>query len=463
MPFAPFPPGIAPLGPPPVGGLQFKHAAPLLCGVVDNGVCADDPRVLTRLNEATKIIMDTMIPVGGMLTAVVQAENEFLILPPQLENSIEAYPYDSGTLVRGDSDIAQGWYEIINNSTYLDPFQHHDNPLVDWGFVPDAIDPSVLRRVYQYPGLQPKNAQVVVTGKKRFISATSDESYLIVQNIEALKLVIQSIERIENNQTDDGLKIRAEAMKMLEGEAKQNIMDPRNYMRRKSAYQDDSINFPENTLGWVRGNIALDIEEALKTGKIDLTWSINQVERRLMQNGKIYKDMVTVITTEVVGGVIYFPINVSGVLAVDLDGQPIPIRSQFFQSLENGPGMFPCSSMLIYQGDQFFSGSDTTRRKYKLVADCQNGQTITAVCQLRWIMKEPADFMTIKNYEAIRLMMTSKFQEEKEKWNEAKANQQEAYSILDKELQNYLAGIRHTVHIQTMGFGLNDVGGFWNQ
>ena len=44
----PPPPEMVPL----VGGLQFKDAAPMICGVVDNGVCQDDPRVLVRLNEA---------------------------------------------------------------------------------------------------------------------------------------------------------------------------------------------------------------------------------------------------------------------------------------------------------------------------------------------------------------------------------------------------------------------------
>ncbi len=42
----------------------------------------------------------------------------------------------------------------------------------------------------------------------------------------------------------------------------------------------------------------------------------------------------------------------------------------------------------------------------------------------------------------------------------AQVDQQQALDILDKELKNYLSGIRHTVHIQTYGFGLGDVGGY---
>jgi hypothetical protein len=57
-------------------------------------------------------------------------------------------------------------------------------------------------------------------------------------------------------------------------------------------------------------------------------------------------------------------------------------------------------------------------------------------------------------------MVTAKFLEEKEDWQNASVNQQAALDILDKELRAYLGGIRHTVHIQTEGFSLGDVGTF---
>jgi hypothetical protein len=181
-----------------------------------------------------------------------------------------------------------------------------------------------------------------------------------------------------------------------------------------------------------------------------------------MERG-IWKDTVITIKATVVGGSIYFPQGVEGVLAFDVCGRPCPIRSQFFQSLENGPGGFPCSEMLIDQGDHLQPGFSAPRRKYKLIANCEDSTTITAVCKLRWVLKKPEDMMVIKNYEALRLMTSGKMMEEAEKWQEAGVNQQQALDILDKELKNYLAGIRHTVHIQTYGFGLGDVGGYGSQ
>lgn len=447
---------------PPLGGLQFKDAAPLICGVVDNGVAADDPRVLLRLNEATRIILNLdMIPVGGMTSADVAAVDEVLLLPPEMENIIECHPKASTTKVRGSTDLVQGWYEILNNSIYLDPSQQNDNPTIDLGLWPDPSDPSVLRRAYQYPGLEPANSVVTVTGAKRYLPLTDNEDYLIIQNIEALKMVILSIERNENAAPDEAPKYLTQAVQLLQAEVKRHILDPRNYAFRKSAYHDDLVFFPVNSLGWTRAQIALDLMDALKTGKGDLTWSINQIERRIMQQ-KITKDCITQIQADVQGGIVYFPLFVQSVLAVDLNGQPIPIRSQFFEHLENGPGMFSCHEMLKDMGDEYFPASRTTRRKYKLVANCDTTQCLNAVCKLRWLEKKPLDQMVIKNYEAIRLMMTGKFLEEKEDWKNAVANQQQAFAILDNELKDYLAGILHTPQIQTFGFGLSDVGGWGN-
>lgn len=444
------------------GGLKFKDAAAILAGVVDNGVCADDPRVMQRTNEATKIILDYMIPVGGMASYNVAAIDTVLYLPPQLENVIEAYPIEPNTQVYQQSDIAQGWYEIVNGSTFLDPNQHHDNPLVDYGLWPDKDDPSLLRRVMAYPGLQPTNAIINVTGAKRFVPIKEENDYLIVQNLEALKLVILSMERNENAAPDEAPKYRQQAFELLQAEIKKHILDPRNYMRRKASYQADLLRYPDNTVGNTRAQIALDVDQALLTGKEDLLWHILQAERRIMQRG-FFKDTIQTITAEVVGGIVYFPINVAAVMAIDLSGRPIPIRSQFFQHLENGPGMFPCSEMLVDQGDEYLPGTQSLRRKYKLLADCDCKQQISAVIKLRWMPRKAQDMMVIKNYEAIRLMVTAKFLEEDGKWQEAIANQQQAFDILDKELRDFLGGIKHTIQIQTYGFGLGDVGNrYWH-
>ena len=459
-----FPPPPGPFDSFPLaGGLQFKDVAPMICGVVDNGVCEDDPRVLVRLNEATKIIMDHMIPVGGMMIAnitPVAGLDRFLILPPQMENIIEAHPFADDTKVNGSSDTAQSWCEIVNQSTYLDPEQAMDNPLEDFGLNGNPADPSDVRRIYYYPGLEPPNATIQCTGAKRYLPLVNDEDYLLVQNVEALKCIILSIERYENNAPDDAQKYRAAGLEILQAEVKKHLLDPRNYMLRKAGYLADTVTFPQNSFGWVRGQMALDMKQALRMSKNDLTWTLNQAERRIMERGP-WKDTIVTMSAQVVGGVIYMPMSVEGVMAIDLNGEPIPIRSQFFQHLENGPGGFPCHPMLIDQGDKKQPGFAQPRRKYKLIADCCNTSCITMVCKLRWILKGPEDMMVIKNYEALRLMVQAKIKEEDpnpQVSQLAPADIQSALDILDKQLQGYLSGIQHTVHVQMVGFGLQEIG-----
>src|SRR4029077_14772936 len=111
--FFPPPPEIMPLQ----GGLQFRDAAPMLCGVVDNVVCADDPRVMVRTNEAIKIVLDNMVPVGGVAICNITAISGVLVLPPSMENIYEATPTSPNSKIFGNGDVTQSWYEMVNNST----------------------------------------------------------------------------------------------------------------------------------------------------------------------------------------------------------------------------------------------------------------------------------------------------------------------------------------------------------
>jgi hypothetical protein len=236
VPLLPFPP--APTAWPIPYGLQFKDVAPMICSVVDNGVCEDDPRVMVRLNEATKIVLDNMIPVGGMASANVAAYvylgNSFIILPPQMENVITVQIFDPATKVWGSNDVAQGWSEIVSNSIYVDPEQQYDNPLLDQGLNGSDTDPTDVRRVYVYPGLQPPDATVQVTGARRYQPITNDEDYPIVQNVEALKCIILSIERYENNALTEAQAYRKEGLDLLQAEVKKHLLDPRRHMYRKA-------------------------------------------------------------------------------------------------------------------------------------------------------------------------------------------------------------------------------------
>lgn len=440
------------------GGLTYGAAKAILASVVENGVCDDDPRVLPRVNEATCSLLYEIVPVGGMMTVDIVANGTELFLPKEMENAIEVIVLNNAK-VNGSRDVTQGWYDVVNQFTYVDPSMQHDNPLVDLFLQPDPDDATIMRRKYDYPGLA-DGATVRVTGAKRYLPMTSDSDFLIIQNLLALKDEIQAIERMENNAIQEGEMYHQRAVARLQAEVKKHLFDPVNHMRRKAAYDTDLASYQDGTYGYTRAMLAHQVEGALMHGKSELSRMLDFAEMRLMEKGT-YKGTLEEFHATITGGEVWFPARVETVLSATVCGLPVPVRSIFFQYLENGPGMTNCgcSSMLIDQGEAVMSDG-SHRRKYKVTIGDSENQTLSVCAKVRWVKKAPGDRMTIRNIEALRLMLQSILHERAERWNEALAAQEMATTVLDRELREYLAGVQHTMPQQQGGnIGLQGLGG----
>src|SRR5689334_1261657 len=81
-----------------------------------------------------------------------------------------------------------------------------------------------------------------------------------------------------------------------------------------------------------------------------------------------------------------------------------------------------------------------------------------AVCKLRWVPKSDTDQMTIANIEALKLMAGGIMAEGMGDYAGAAAAKASAKEVLDKELEQYLSGIQHTIQISPSGLGMGDVG-----
>lgn len=436
------------------GGITFGIAKSSLSTVVDNGVDVSDSRVMRRTNEATQEILASVLPVNGMMTVDVAVTGGVLFLPKEMEAAtfVEVTSTDQ---VNMQTDVKQGWYDIVSNFTYVDPMAAHDNPLEDLFLQPDPIDPSILRRKYNYPGLDA--GTVRVTGPKSYQPVTSDDDYLIVQNVPALKLMIQAIERRENLDIEGSEKYRDLCMKFLTDEVKGHQMDPRRAMKRKGAYEADLRTYPQFTMGWMRARLALDVPGAMSMGKEEITRLMERAEMLALEMGT-WKNTLEEFDATVYGGTVYLPARVESMLSISLCGVPTPIRSFFFTYLENGPGNWDCScgGFVRDLGEEMLGG--VPRRKFAVQGNCADdspGQTMKAICKLRWVPKQPSDLMTIRNLEAMRLLCDAMLLQQNEKWNEAKAAKEEAKSQLDQELAEYLKGIQHTIPMVSdmTGFG----------
>lgn len=362
------------------GGITWGIARPWLAKVIEGGLCSDDVRAKSRTDEAIKAILDEIIPVNGCMTADVVTNSEgYLLLPPEMENATVVEVISTNGKVNGQADVRQGWYDIVNPFAYVDPLAQHDNPLIDQYLEPDADDPTILRRKYYYPGLTPTVGAVVrVTGAKRFRPIVDDNSYLIVQNLLAIKMMILAIEKMEHNSLDQWKALKDGAIELLANEVKKHQLDPRRVNKRRAAYEADLlVNFKEGTMGYNRARLAFELPGGHTKGKSELTRLYEQAEQRLMNKG-MPVGTIEEFHAEVYHGRILMPTRVKSVLAAHYGCGPLDIRSIFFKYQKNGPGMeAACANILQDLGEVYFSESGYRRRMYRLGGEYPSEPTTT--------------------------------------------------------------------------------------
>jgi len=299
-----------------------------------------------------------------------------------------------------------------------------------------------------------------VTGAKRYRPITSDDDYLIVQNIWALKLMIMAIERTENGNMADGAALRQQSLDLLKAEVKKHQLDPRNTMRRKAEYDADLVNYLPTTFGYVRARLAHEVPGGLNIGKSELTRLLEQAEMRLMDKGH-WVGTFEELRANVCAGHIILPARVKSVIHARLGNCPVDIRAISFQYIKNGPGMeWACGNILYDEGEVFIESTGQRRRKYRLngaagtevdsFSDTLEGQQrlLTVVAKLRWEKKAPTDKMTLGNFEGIRLMVRALLAEKEGQIDPAMNFEKQALNEMEKELRNHLSGVKHVMNFE---------------
>lgn len=73
---------------------------------------------------------------------------------------------------------------------------------------------------------------------------------------------------------------------------------------------------------------------------------------------------------------------------------------------------------------------------------------LTVVAKLRWMAKQPAEKMTIHNFEGVRLMVNSLLAEKAGQGDAAAGWEKKALNEMEKELRDYLSGVKHVVSFE---------------
>ena len=231
---------------------------------VQGGLKGSDPLVLEYTNEAQEMLIRESQPRALFLGGVDQ-------LPlPILEGGVFLLPTTHEAALQSEiltaQDINSGWYNVLDLAGLLDPDQSNDVLMLGG----EEVSPGGERK-YFVPDA-PVGSTVLVMATKRFVAATGDDSVLLVRNLQAIKYAVTSLTKAYKNDDFAGSQdYAAKATASMKADLDRYLMDPLHANARKQAYLNDRDKLPGGTMGQIRGRLALDLPNALKISKRQVT------------------------------------------------------------------------------------------------------------------------------------------------------------------------------------------------
>ena len=260
--------------------MTLSQARLALSKYVDNGVCASDARVISRLNEAQRRLYAVRPWLGVMakaICAVQQTED------PSTGGVVSTFNIPEGSSTEGsDTLIGFGFQSISRASEYVRPSSEANSSQFIYPYVktnkvqafvsdtngvlqvyPDQSNP------YRYVILKPSKAPnydtikvisfVEITGQLKFKPVVLETDMLLIDDADALKLMLLALWREENNQMDLAKTLEAKAIEHLTVKTESAIE-----AARKISYQTSLDSYLYGTMGFVRAKLALDLKGGLR-------------------------------------------------------------------------------------------------------------------------------------------------------------------------------------------------------
>ena len=301
--------------------MTLAEARYLLSKYADNGVCATDSRVVSRINEAQRRLYAIRPWVGVMakaIVAVVEAEVGGVVRKAFNLPQGEQLTVGTGTLAGFGFDSLSRVCEYApsvsetNSPTTAYPYIKTNGVQAfvneSMGMLQIEADPNLpTRYLISLPKAAPgftttkTITHVEITGRLKFRPVVLETDLLLIDDIDALKLQMLALWREENNQMDLTKTLEAKAVEHLSAKTDSAIE-----IARKAAYQSSSAKYQYGTMGFVRSKIALDIKNGLRLDDGELIDLINKgvdllvaEYNFLLKNGRYgVKDNVPLLTHE---------------------------------------------------------------------------------------------------------------------------------------------------------------------
>lgn len=421
--------------------LTLLEAKAALSPFVDNGVCSTDSRVVARINEAQRRLHSVRAWLGVLARYSVTVSSGQFTLPASTGNISTTAGFGLESAVRVASTTASAGF--MTNS--VQAFLADTGDVLPLNFVPTSAD----FRTYAIEGVAP--VRVEVTGKLNYVSAVSDTDLLVIDDIDAIKLMILAIYREENNQLELAQALENKAIERLTVKTDRAIE-----AARRVNYQTKRSSTIPNSLGDMRAKLALDLIDGLRVSDAELVDAINNAEEALFARGCWYGTVEHYRVNVTNTNEILLPTSIGTILGVTMGDRPVSIFDQRFDYHENGPGYQQKDSsgynMLIDRGEVYVNNE--WKRRY-FIRDANATECVDILAKKRWIAKQrDSEKMDIRNYPAIKEMVMALREKEPEK---VMFYENKAVALLQKELSEMRGGSKGHVQVQMKHFAPSEV------
>jgi hypothetical protein len=277
---------------------------------VDNGRCQSTNRVRDAINEAQRRIYES----GDYLNiirrwAVTVDENGEFSQPDRCASISRVAELGEGiTHSTNGTTISRDAHAFIMESGSILQFT--------------MVTPGRYKIIGPYP------QAVDIMGRVVYADAVEDTDNLLIDDTDALKLMIQGIWRESNNAPELAADLIGKATQHMQNKTTLAVETA-----KRGFYQHRILSCPPNTRGYIRSRLAMELSMD-RADDARLANMAEDAERRIMAE----TSMSVSYLCKAIGGYFTLPREIESILRIDIDNVPARLNGSTYEFLQYGTG-----------------------------------------------------------------------------------------------------------------------------
>lgn len=238
--------------------LTLLTAREKLSKIIELGISSSDPRAVDRINEAQRRIHSQGIYVGTLQSYVVRVD----ILTNTFTKPVELEAIARVSRFSGSSLLPSENYRFLSRGP--DVFVSDPSSLLPIAYVSGS--PSSFKIL----DTTLNSTFVEVAGKAQLQEATIASSELLIDDLDALKLMLLALYREENNQLEQAKAFNDLSIKYLRDKTDSSLN-----VAQKLQHQSSIESSPYGTLGYVRGRLIREMPDLSRINDSEISTLVN--------------------------------------------------------------------------------------------------------------------------------------------------------------------------------------------